>query len=89
MGCSPVHTLGRLKALINMPTWPSAKKYHDCISSPLMVSLLLALLVTENTINDADFIVNLIDLIVINLLVKNSGHSHSIINKPFLSQLQA
>ena len=50
-----------------------------------MVSLLLALPAAENTMNntidDADYIINWVALIVINQLVKNSGHSHSIVNK--------
>jgi hypothetical protein len=62
MGCSPVHTLGLLKAAINMPTWPSAKKYHDSTHLPFMVSPFLALPAAENTmrntIDDADCIIN-------------------------------
>jgi len=39
----------------------------------------------KNTIDDADYIINQITFIVIFQYVKNPGHSHSIINKPFLS----
>jgi len=39
----------------------------------------------KNTIDDADYIVNKAALVIIIQLVKNSGHSHSIVNKPFLS----
>ncbi len=39
----------------------------------------------KNTIDDADYIINKIYFIVLNQCVRNSGHSHSIINKPFLS----
>jgi hypothetical protein len=48
-----------------------------------MVSLFLALPAVENTmkntIDDADYIINWIDLIVINQRVKNTGHSHSMV----------
>jgi len=37
----------------------------------------------KNTIDDADYIINWIDLIIINQHVKNSAHSHSIVNKPY------
>jgi hypothetical protein len=54
-----------------------------------MVSLFLALPAAENTmkntIDDSDYIINWIDLIVINQCVKFPGHSHSIVNKPSLS----
>ena len=54
-----------------------------------MVSLALALQRAENTmkntIDDVDYIINMIIFIVIFQYVTNSGHSHSIINKPFLS----
>jgi hypothetical protein len=54
-----------------------------------MVSLFLALPAAENTmkntIDDADYIINWIDLIFINQCVKITGHSRSIVNKPFLS----
>jgi len=46
-------------------------------------ALLFAIYTTKNTIYDADYIINWIDLIVINQCVKIPGHSHSIINKPF------
>jgi len=39
----------------------------------------------KNTIDDADYIINWINFIFLNRCVKNSAHSHSIINKPFLS----
>jgi hypothetical protein len=88
MGCSPVHTLGLLKAVINMPTWPSAKKYHDSTQLPLMVLLLFVLQRAENamknTIDDADYIINRIVSIIIFQYVTNSGHSHSIVNGHFL-----
>ena len=49
----------------------------------LMVSLLLALPAAENTMNntidDADCIINWIDFIITNQGVKNPGHSHSIV----------
>jgi len=54
-----------------------------------MVSLFLALPAAENTmkntIDDADYIINWIGLILINQCIKIPGHSHSILNKPFLS----
>jgi hypothetical protein len=54
-----------------------------------MVLLLFALQCAENTmkntIDDADYIVNKAALVIIIQLVKNSGHSHSIVDKPFLS----
>ncbi len=37
----------------------------------------------KNTIDDADYIISWVYFIVLNLFVKDSGHSHSIINKPF------
>ena len=37
----------------------------------------------KNTIDDADYIIDLIDFIVINQCVIDSGHSHSITNEPF------
>jgi hypothetical protein len=53
-----------------------------------MVSLFLALPAAENTmkntIDDADYTINWIDLIVINQCVNIPGHSHSIVNEPFL-----
>ena len=56
-----------------------------------MVSLVLALQRAENTmkntIDDVDYIINLITFIVIFQNVINSCHSHSIVNKPFLSFL--
>jgi len=33
----------------------------------------------KNTIDDADYIINWINFIVLNQCVKNSGHSHSIV----------
>ena len=39
----------------------------------------------KETIDDADYIINWIDLIVINQCVKIPAHSHSNLNKPFLS----
>jgi hypothetical protein len=39
----------------------------------------------KNTIDDVDYIINMIIFIVIFQYVINSGYSHSIINKPFLS----
>ena len=39
----------------------------------------------KNTIDDADYIVNKAALVIIIQLVKNSGQSHSIVDKPFLS----
>jgi hypothetical protein len=54
-----------------------------------MVSLFLALPAAENTMNntidDADYIIDWIVFIVIVQYVINSCHSHSIVNKPFLS----
>ena len=48
-----------------------------------MVSLILALPAADNTMNktidDADYIINWIDLIVINQCVEIKGHSHSIV----------
>ncbi len=38
----------------------------------------------KNTIDDADYIINMIDLTLIIQLVINFCHSHSIINKTFL-----
>ena len=53
-----------------------------------MVSLLFVVSRAENTmkntIDDADYIINWIDLFVINQCVINPSHSHSIINKPFI-----
>jgi hypothetical protein len=39
----------------------------------------------KNTVDDADYIINKIYFIVLNQYVRNSGHSHSAVNKPFLS----
>ncbi|MBW9275816.1 MAG: hypothetical protein K1563_19235 [Candidatus Thiodiazotropha sp. (ex. Lucinisca nassula)] len=54
-----------------------------------MVSLFVALPAAENTmkntIDDADYIINWIVFSIINQFVMNSGHSHSIVNKPFLA----
>lgn len=36
----------------------------------------------QNTIDDADYIINMIVLIFMIQWVKNSCHSHSIVNKP-------
>ena len=51
-----------------------------------MVSLLFALQRAENTmtntIDDADYIIDLVVLIIIFQCVTNSCHSHSIVNKP-------
>ncbi|MCU7958511.1 MAG: hypothetical protein KZQ58_00625 [gamma proteobacterium symbiont of Bathyaustriella thionipta] len=63
------------------------QKYHDNTSLPLMVSLVCALQHAKNTIDDADYTINPIDLFFIIQQVKNTSHSHSIINKPFLSIL--
>ena len=91
MGGSPFNTLGSLKAVINMPTWPSAKKCHDRTNPPLMVSPGFALQpvenTMENTIDDTDHIINSIYLIVKIQQFVNSSHSHSIINKPFLDSV--
>jgi len=38
----------------------------------------------KNTIDDADYIINGIIFIVIFQYVRNSSHSHSMVNKPFL-----
>ena len=40
------------------------------------------------TIDDAAYIINMIILIYISQYVKNSSHSHSIINKPFVFDIQ-
>jgi len=40
----------------------------------------------KNTIDDADYIIDWIVLIIVNQYVTNSGHSHSIINEPQKSQ---
>jgi len=37
----------------------------------------------KNTIEDADYIINWINFIVLNQCVKNSSHSNSIVNEPF------
>jgi len=54
-----------------------------------MVSLLFALQRAENTmkntIDDADYIIDLVVLIIIFQCVTNSCHSHSIVNKPFFT----
>jgi len=39
----------------------------------------------KNTIDDADYIINLDTLSLYNQYVINSSHSHSIVNKHFLS----
>jgi hypothetical protein len=44
-----------------------------------MVLLLFALQRVENTIDDADYIVDYINLIIINQYVINPRHSHSIV----------
>ena len=83
MGGSPFDTLGFLKAVINMPTWPSAKKYYDRTNPPLMVSPVFALQPVENTmkytIDDTDYVINSIYLIVKIQQLENSSHSHSIV----------
>jgi len=54
-----------------------------------MVSLVFTLKHAENTmkntIDDADYIINWIIFIIIIKCIMNSCHSHSIVNKPFLS----
>ena len=64
------------------------RQYHDSTNLPLMVSLLFALQhagnTMKNTIDDADYIIDWIVLIIIIQCVTNSGHSHSIVNEPFL-----
>jgi hypothetical protein len=54
-----------------------------------MASLFLSLPAAENTmkntIDDADYIISLVDLIVINQFFTNSRHSHSIVNELFLA----
>ena len=37
----------------------------------------------KNTIDDADYIINWINFIVLIQCVKNSSHSHTIVNEPF------
>ena len=58
-------------------------KYHDSINLPFMVSLVLTLLhaknTMKNTIDDADYIINMIAIILIFQYVINSSHSHSIV----------
>ena len=58
-------------------------KYHDSTNLPLMVSLIFTLQrvrnTMKNTIDDADYIINWIDLMVINQCVKNFAHSHSMV----------
>jgi len=53
-----------------------------------MVSLLFVLQRAENTIrntiDDTDYIIDLVVLIIIIQCVTNSCHSHSIVNEPFL-----
>jgi hypothetical protein len=65
------------------------RQYHDSTNLPFMVLLLFALQragnTMKNTIDDADYIIDWIALIIIFQCVKNSGHSHSIVNKPFIS----
>jgi len=39
----------------------------------------------KNTIDNADYIINVDIFIIINQYVINSAYSHSIVNKPFLS----
>jgi len=62
-------------------------QYHDYANLPLMVLPSIALQRVEktmnNTIDDADHIINLILFVLIIQLVKNSCHSHSIVNEPF------
>ena len=59
------------------------RQYHDNIDLPLMVSPLFCLNAPENTmkntIDDADYIINWINLFFLNQCVKNSAHSHSIV----------
>ena len=88
MGGSPVHTLGPIKLLENIHS-VELLKYDDYTNLTLMVSLLLVLQragnTMKNTIDDADYIINRIVFILIIQYVINSSHSHSIVNKPFLS----
>jgi hypothetical protein len=57
--------------------------YHDSTNPLLMVSPLFCLNApentTKNTIDDADYIINWINLFFLNQCVKNSAHSHSIV----------
>jgi hypothetical protein len=47
-------------------------------------ALLYAINTMKNTIDDPEYIVDKIDLYLINQCVKNSCHSHSIVNRSFL-----
>ena len=69
--------------VINRLARAIAKKYHDSTQLPLMVSPDCAQQRLENTMkntnDDADFIVDQVDLFFINHGVGISRHSHSIV----------
>jgi len=50
----------------------------------MLSALLFAINTMKNTIDDVDYIIHLINIIVIFLYVINSCHSHSIVNEQFL-----
>jgi hypothetical protein len=58
-------------------------RYHAKLDFHLMVSMCSASPharnTMKNTIDDADYIINLVVLIVINQCIKKSGHSHSMV----------
>ena len=64
-------------------------RYHARFNFHPMVSMYSALLharnTMKNTIDDVDYIINRIVLFLIIQYVINYRHSHSIVNKPFLS----
>jgi len=64
-------------------------RYHEDNNPPSMVFMPAVwqhdINTMQNTIDDADYIINLKNLSLYNQSVINSRHSHSIINKPFLA----
>jgi hypothetical protein len=68
---------------IQAQLWVQLLQYHASINFPCMVSIRSTLLpatnTMKNTIDDAEYIINWVDLIVINQCVKNSRHSHSMV----------
>ena len=86
---APLSTLWDSQSRHQRANMAERKKYHDSTHPPLMVSLLFVLQraenATKNTIDDVDCVINSIVLFLIFQNVINSSHSHSIINKPFLS----
>ena len=60
-------------------------KYHDSINPPPTLSLIFAsrhaVDTMQNTIDDAHYIIDMTCLIIIIRWIRDSGHSHSMVNE--------